>query len=325
MPIENQLGTESSLSNWAGPYVTDMLGKANALGNEGYQSYQGPLTAGASNLQNQAFGGIGGLAAPTGFGAAATGAGNIADTAGNMAYNPNTFTSGVFDTAAANQYMSPYLQSSLEPQLAEARRQADIQRVQNAGRLTRAGAYGGGRQAIMESEGDRNLLRNMADITGGGYNTGFSQARDQFNADQSRGLQAQQYGEQSSQFGAGYGLDALRQQLAARQAQGSLSGSQQQAELDRLNAQMGAGAVQRGITSEGVAADYAQFQEERDDPYKKLQYKQSMLQGLPVETQSYSYQQPSGFSNFLGGAGGILELYNGLFNPQTQTQTGSAA
>jgi hypothetical protein len=29
--VGQQTGTESSLSNWAGPYVTDMLGKGQAL------------------------------------------------------------------------------------------------------------------------------------------------------------------------------------------------------------------------------------------------------------------------------------------------------
>lgn len=53
--------------------------------------------------------------------------------------------------------MNPYLQASLEPQIAEAQRQAQIQQVANASRLNRAGAYGGSRQAIMDSESQRNL------------------------------------------------------------------------------------------------------------------------------------------------------------------------
>ena len=43
--VGSQTGTESSLSNWAGPYVTTMLGKGAALANEPYYSYQGPLSA----------------------------------------------------------------------------------------------------------------------------------------------------------------------------------------------------------------------------------------------------------------------------------------
>ena len=48
------------------------------------------------------------------------------------------------------------------------------------------------------------------------------------------------------------------------------------------------GAVQRGIESEGITADRLQFEEERDFPYKQVQYMQSLLQGLPIGAQTCS-------------------------------------
>jgi hypothetical protein len=253
----NQLSTESSLSNWAGPYVTDMLGKGQALSETPYQAYMGPLTAGASTLQNQAFQGLAGLAMPSTMGG----------------YTPQSFTS----EGTAQKYMNPYLQASLDPQIAEARRAADITRMNDAARLTKAGAYGGSRQAIMESEGNRNLGTNIANITGQGYNTAFDKAQNQFNTEQGLGLTAQNLTNQ-------YGLSALGKQ----------------AEL---------GGVQRGIESEGIAADMAQFNQERDFPYKQVQYQQSLLQGMPLATQSYTYQQPSTMANVGGTAGGLASLY----------------
>ena len=59
------LSNESSLSNYVGPYVTDMLGRGQALSETPYEAYTGPLTAGASDLQETAFGGIGDLNIPT--------------------------------------------------------------------------------------------------------------------------------------------------------------------------------------------------------------------------------------------------------------------
>ena len=115
-----------------------MLGKGQALSNKGYDAYTGPLSAGTNALQDQAFTGIGGLTAPTGMGA----------------YTPQTF-----GAEQATQYMNPYLMSSLNPQIAEARRQNEIDRVANAGRMTQAGAFGGSRQALMDMEGQRNLFR----------------------------------------------------------------------------------------------------------------------------------------------------------------------
>ena len=49
------VSTSSNLSEWAGPYVTEMLGRAQALSQLPYQPYQGQLTAGTSPLQQQAF------------------------------------------------------------------------------------------------------------------------------------------------------------------------------------------------------------------------------------------------------------------------------
>jgi hypothetical protein len=256
-----QTGTESSLSSWAGPYVTEMLGRGQALANMPYQQYSGPLTAGASNLQSQAFSGLAGLTLPD---ASAT------------SYTPGSFTT----PGTATSYMSPYLTAALEPQIAEARRDAEIARVQNAGRMTRAGAYGGGRQAIMESELDRNLTRGIADIRGKGYQDAFTAAQGQFNKEEEmRRLAAER--------AQTYGLDILKNQQTA-------------------------GATQRDIESEGILADYGQFKEERDYPFKMVQYMQSLLQGQPLATSSYSYQEPTGLSSLMGGAGSILKLLQDL-------------
>jgi hypothetical protein len=73
------------------------------------------------------------------------------------------------------------------------------------------------------------------------------------------------------------------------------------------------GAAERGIESEGIAEDRAQFEEERDYPYKAIQFMQSLLQGLPLATQSYQYQQPSDLTKLLNTGGGFMEFYNTLF------------
>ena len=260
--LGKNLGNESALTRYAGPYVTEMLGRGQALAGMGYQGYGGPLTAGESAAQTAAFQGIAGLNVPT------TQMG---------AFTPTSFT----DAGVAGQFMNPYLQQALQPQIDEARRQSDIERVRAAGRLTQAGAFGGARQAIMDAENQRNLLQNLAGITGAGYRDAFDKAAAQFNVEQGR--------QQDAQTAANtFGLAAL----------------QKQADL---------GAAQRAIESEGVAADYAQFREERDFPFKQVQYMQSLLQGLPLETQSYTYVQPSALSRASGTAGGVMELYDILF------------
>ena len=166
-----QTSTAGTLSDWAGPYVTDMLGKVQAQVDQPYQAYEGPLTAGESALQKQAFSGIGALTIPT--------------EQMNAGYTPGTFTA-----ETATSYMNPFLMAELNPQIEEARRQADIMRNQLVGRLAKSGALGGGRQAIMESELNRNLMQNLSKITGEGYKSAYDQALAQFNTEQQRQMGA---------------------------------------------------------------------------------------------------------------------------------------
>jgi len=295
-------GIESNLSNWAGPYVTNMLGQGQALANMPYQAYMGPLTSGESPLQTQAFNTAGTLTTPTSIGNAATTAGNIATKASDLTYKPTT---SAFDATQAQTYMNPYLQSSLTPQLEEARRQSQITQQQNAAKMTQAGAFGGSRQAILDAETQRNLGSNLANITGQGYNTAYDKAMAQFNADQARKAQ-------ESQFGATYGLQGLQTGLQAAQAQGGLGATQASTGLANLNAQLGAGQQQRGIESEGIAADKAQFEEARANPYKMVQYQQSLLQGLPLAAQSYQGIEPSALLKASQGATTVNALLKNL-------------
>ena len=346
-------GSESSLSNWVGDYVTNMLGQGQALANSPYQAYTGPLTAGSSNLQNQAFQGFSNLQTPGSINDAASTAGTIARQAQNMpayqagnfgnqfqapqAYEAGKFTTGEFDEAASKKYMNPYLQSALNPAMEEARRQAGIGRMQDAGRLAQSGAFGGSRQAIMEAEGSRNLMDKQNQMLTQGYSTAFDKAMQGFQSDQARKLQADQMGEQSRQFGAGQGLTSaqlaaqyglagqqlgeqsrqfganqglqgLQTALQAANAQGNLGSLQNQSNLANLRSMMDAGGIQRGIESEGIAADKAQFEEARLNPFKMVQFQQSLLSGLPLASQSYSMPGTNNLTQFAQGATGLQQL-----------------
>ena len=83
--------------------------------------------------------------------------------------------------------------------------------------------------------------------------------------------------------------------------------------LKALGVQQDAGAIQRGIDAEGVAADYAEFKEQRDYPYKQLTYQQSLLQGLPVEAMSREFVEPSQLAEILGYGGTLAAIYDKLF------------
>jgi len=225
---DTRTGTESSLSPYVGDYVVDMLGRGRAAASQPYTAYTGPLTAGASDLQQQAFTGISGLTTPTDMGSF-------------------SITDEGFDMGS---YMNPYISSVLNPQIEEINRQAAIGRLDANKRLTGAGAFGGSRQAVMDSELERARLDEISQLTGRTYADAYDKGIAQFNRERDRATD--------------YGFDVL-------------------------DAQLGAGGTQRGILGEGIAADYKQFIEERDYPLKTAQYMQSLLQELPLDSQTYQY------------------------------------
>jgi hypothetical protein len=264
--IPQDISKASTLSPWVGDYVTGALGQAGALANQPYQAYGGQLTAGPSDLQNQAF----------------AGAGEVAQ----AGYGPSTYSSDTFNASAAQKYMNPYLQASLNPQIEEARRQSEISNLANRTAATKSGAFGGGRSALMESENQRNLLSNLAGITGRGYDTAYGQAMGQFNTEQDRSLGAEKASEASRQFGANFGLQSL----------------------DKLS---GLGEAQRNIEQQGLAADKAQFEEQRDYAYKMPQYQLNLLQGLPIGANTTAVNQDA-MSKLQGNVAGLGALYESL-------------
>jgi hypothetical protein len=254
------------LSSWAGPYVSDMLGKGAALSSQPYQTYTGPLTAGPSDLQQQQYAGLSDVA--------------------KTGYTPTEFKGGIFDTSAAQQYMNPYLSAALDPQLAELRRQGQITNLGNQAQATKMGAFGGSGSALMQTETQRNVLDKMQQALGQGYNTAYDKAMAQYNADQNRQLEAGRETEASRQYGANFGLKTL-------------------GELGT------AGATQRDIEQQGIAADKLQFEEQRDFPYKQVQFQKSLLTGLPITTTDTTQMQ-SQLGEISGQIAGLASLYKTL-------------
>jgi hypothetical protein len=223
---------ESNLSSWAGPGVADYIARGTALSQNPYQAYTGPLTAGTSPLQQASYNNAGNINVPT--------------------TSMGAYTPGTFDTATAQRYMNPYIQSALDPQIAEARRQSQITQMGNNAQAVKAGAFGGSRGALMNTETQRNLGTNLANITGQGYNTAYNNAQGQYNTEVGQQQTAQN---QNNQFG-----------------------------LSAIAAQAGLGATQRANEQEGITALLNQFNTEQADPMKKVQFEQSLYQGLPVST-----------------------------------------
>jgi len=343
------LGQSSSLSPWAGPYVTEMLGRGQALASMPYQAYQGPLTAGPSGLQQQAFSGLAGLAMPSTLTGAGMGYGGSSGFPTVPTYQPTgrlieaepTGRPIEAEGVGGTQEIPYYIADDFVPPpgAASQRRFLPVEIQQIAERLRPASQPGGlGMLAGMAQQqpmqqGAPTTQQQIASL----MNPYIEQALNpQLEAAKRQAeIQAQQL---QSQYGKAGAYGGSRQGVAEAELQRGLldrmagltgAGYQQAYDkavdllgkergygLDLLGAQRQAGAEQRGIEQQGIAADIAQFREERDYPYKQVQYMQSLLQGLPISTQTYQYAEPSTASQFMSGAGGILGLLDtmGLFD-----------
>ena len=238
-----ETGDEQSLAGWVGDYVTDFLGDAQGLADAGYQEYRGPLTAGESDIQKQAFG------SAMNMDTSGAGLGSFGNLAQTTTYNQD----GSVDVMGRDSYMNPYVQDSLAPQLRIAQEEADRQMAAQNVAAAQSGAFGGSRNAIMNAMLQRDSAQQQADITAQGYNTAFDNAQNAFGADRDFGLAA-------------------------------------------LQTQTDMGGIQRDIEAEGVAADMAQFEDERDYQYRMPQWLHSLTQGLPVSSSNTSYSEPSRLS-----------------------------
>ena len=167
----------SELPEWAKPYAKDVMAKGAALtdiNQNPYKEYGGQRIAGFQPLQEQAFRTVGGMdAGPAGF------------------------------KAGIGQYMSPYMQNVVDIEKREAGRQSAIQGTQQQAQATQAGAFGGGRDAIMRAERERNLSQQMGDIQARGSQAAYDQAANQFR----QGIQQQS------------GLAQMQGQMGAQQQQ----------------------------------------------------------------------------------------------------------
>ena len=120
------------------------------------------------------------------------------------------------------------------------------------------------------------------------------------NAENNRNLMQ----EMNKTVGQGYSnaYDKAMQQFNTEQGQGI--------GLANLMAQQG--ATERGIESEGIAADKTAFEEARANPYKMVQFQQSLLSGLPLAAQSYQASDPSALTKLAQGSTTVNTLLKNL-------------
>jgi hypothetical protein len=175
------------------------------------------------------------------------------------------FAQQATDPNAVKAYMSPYMQNVVDYQKSQAIRDYGIGQQGLKAQASRAGAFGGSRQAIQEAEAQRSLGSQLQGIEATGAQQAFNNAQQQQQFGANLGVQGLQAGYQGTGMGiqgAQTGLQGLGTAMQGQQAglqglqqAGSLYGQGMQGAqtgLQGVNAQQAAGNLGLAGTAQGM-------------------------------------------------------------------------
>lgn len=281
--------TNSNLPEYAKPYFTRLMARAETESHQPYALYPGQRIEGFGADTLGAFQGTRDLAAmgnPTVDGAA-----NLAATAGQQALNAGLYTplyanTGAWPGANAQQYMDPYIQNVLDITKRRATDRFWEQQGQRDTAASRAGAFGGSRQGIMNFLAQRDMNQQLNDIDMQGMSQAYQNAQNMWTSDQARALQAALANQQTDLGAAQLGLQGAQTANSAAATLGQLGGTQQQLTLDRIKALMGIGQAQQDLSQRGLDVAYNDFINQRDFERQNIAYLGGILHGVPVSPQS---------------------------------------
>lgn len=288
--------TNVSIPAYAKPYMERVLGKAEALTESPYQTYEGQRLAMATPEQQAARQAVAGMEAPGQFatGTQLTGLGGLQSLGAGQQY-----MGMVTDPAMLQSMMSPYQQAVTD--IAKRQAAADAMKIQQASNLgaARQGTYGGARQLIAQTEREKALGQQLTDIQTKGLQSAYDQAM------------------KNIQFGTQAGLTGAQQAAQAGQVLGQLGTAQQGAGLQLAQAQEQFGAMGQKEKQAALDQAYQDFITQQQYPYKQLGFMSDLLRGssnlAATGAKTVYEQQPSALSTIgnLGIAGlGMYNLYN---------------
>jgi len=297
----------TNIPDYAQPYVMNMLNAAQAqvynpsgTGFNAYTPYSNNpanYVAGFSPLQQQAQSSAANLQVPGAYNQAMGQTMGVNRQLGGlgqqMGMTGMNYANQATNPASVNAYMNPYIQASLAPQLQLANQQYGIAGQQEQSGATQAGAFGGSREALMNSLNAQNQMLAQNQLISQGYNTAFQNAQ-----------QAQQFGAQLGLTGQQAQAQALASQMAGANQLAGLGGQELAAQQSILGTQAQQGAQQQTQQQNIINQAIQNYATAQQYPYMQLGVLNSMLRGLPMQQSTTSmYQAPPSLISQAAGLG----------------------
>jgi len=204
------------------------------------------------------------------------------------------------DASAINQFMSPYIQSVVDPTTKWLNQQNQFQQTALNSNAISQGAFGGDRSGIASAvlSGQQNMAE--APQIAGLYNQGYGQALAAAQQQQGVNLGAQQANRQALQTGAGLlgniGQMEANTGLASANAYNQFGTQALQSQLAAGQAQLGAGTVEQQTQQAQDTALYNQFLQQQAYPFQTTQFLGNLAMGMGPLYGSTTTQQGSQFA-----------------------------
>lgn len=262
-----------------------LLTKATSLADRPYQAYTGERVAGLSDNEN-----MGLEKARSGYGDSRA----YFDKAGQTI---DSVAGSNWDDKARSQFMDPYVGGVVDTALRK--ENTAYQQDQNALRLKSAsvGAFGGDREALLETSGQQKHLQTVGDITSKGYSDAYNTAFANWQSDKTMKLNA------------------------ARDYE-SVGGDLSRLNSDQIQNLMQTGNADRVVRQLGNDAQYSAFIEKRDWDVNNLQPLIASISAVGGGTPSRA-NAPS--SNGAADALGMVSAIAGYFGKNKKTTNTSTA
>lgn len=209
------------------------------------------------------------------------------------------YTPGLLRDVDLTPYQSQYQQGVTDIALRELDRQRQMRQQDIADQAIRAGAFGGARQGVVESELERTYAQQAGDIATRGAQAGFESAQ--------RGALADLAAQRAAPAMQLQGASALSQ------------GANQLREMGYSDAEIATalGQTERALAQTQQDVDYRTFLEAQAFPAQQLSYLAAPFGGMGGQLpQQAQYDEPSFIQSTLGGLGALGQTY-GLLTGNT--------
>ena len=240
----------------------------------------------------------------------------------------------MFDPTSAAAYQNPFEDQVVQQTLSDINRQGALQQQALNAQAANAGAFGGSRSGIMQTELGRNMLDTQARTAGQlrqqGYASSLANAQNAFEAQQKRqqglGTLLGQLGQGQGQFANQYAQNIAG--LGSQQANLGVTGQNmlgQQAQLQSQLGSLGQTQAQRELDATSKNAFQRAY-----EPYQRLSFMSDIFKpSISPSTSSFGVNtapSPSRLSEAIGagiGAFGLNKAFGNPFGLQGQGQGNS--